>query len=155
LSKGQRAAGKFRVEEWLGISTDEATRAKPSRISWIETRWPLLYDVQMSRSDCLSWLSARGFPVPKKSACTFCPFRKPIEYSRWREEEPELFEAAAAVDRAIRVDGAVSRKGMKKPQYVSNLLVPLDEIPTTEELSKQPGANQDLFDNECEGMCGL
>ena len=62
LSKGERAAGKYSVECWVGISVDEATRAKPSRDSWITNRFPLLYDIPMRRGDCLQWMEERGYP---------------------------------------------------------------------------------------------
>lgn len=153
LKPGERAVGRFRVEEWVGISVDEATRAKPSRYDWIETRWPLLYDVPMRRSDCLEWNESRGFPAPGKSACTFCPYRHDAEYARWREEAPDLFEEACRIDEAIRNAGALVQRGMRNPQYVSRSLIPLRDLPLLEELD---GRQQiDLFDNECEGMCGI
>src|SRR5262245_35543455 len=51
---------------WLGISTDEAARAKPSRVQYIVNRWPLI-DARMSRQDCLRWLERHGYPKPPKS----------------------------------------------------------------------------------------
>ena len=150
---GERAAGRFRVQEWVGISVDEATRAKPSRDSWIQTRWPLLYDVPMRRSEILEWFESRGFPIPQKSACTFCPYRRPVEYAKWREEEPELFEEACKVDDLIRSSGAGTMRGISRPQYIWRELKPLRELPPVEELD---GRDQiDLFENECEGMCGV
>lgn len=153
LKSGQRAAGKFRVEEWVGISLDEVTRAKPSRDSWIETRWPLLYDVPMRRSDCLEWCEKHGFPIPKKSAYTFCPYRHDVEYALWRVEEPDLFEEACRIDDAIRESGALIQRGMKNPQFVSRSLIPLRDLPPVEELDNREQI--DLWDNECEGMCGV
>ena len=144
----QRAKGRVRVEQWIGISTDEAARAKPSRVPWIESRWPLLYDVPMRRSDCLEWNRERGFELPKPSACVFCPYRQPIEFARMRVEAPEVFEEACKVDDLIRSNGSKER-----PQYVLNRLIPLRDLPPLEELD---GRDQiDLFDNECEGMCGV
>ena len=42
------------VELWLGISTDEAIRMKPSRDRWIQNRYPLI-EAGMSRRDCMDW----------------------------------------------------------------------------------------------------
>ena len=152
LKKGQHAAGKYLVEEWIGISVDEVTRAKPSRYSWIKTRWPLLFDRPMRRSDCLAWLKGADFPLPKKSACTFCPYRQTVDYARWREELPDLFDEACQWDELIRSSG--TETDPNKKQYISRLLIPLREIPTVNELDKD--ADQiDLFGNECEGMCGV
>ena len=38
LTKGQRVPADTAVELWLGISTDEAIRMKPSRDRWIQNR---------------------------------------------------------------------------------------------------------------------
>jgi len=152
LKKGQRAVGKYQVEEWIGISTDEASRAKPSRYPWVTTRWPLLYDVPMNRQECKEWMTAHDFEIPGKSACVFCPYRKAVEYAKWREEEPELFEEACRWDDKIRASGTM--KGMRGKQYVWRKLKPLRELPLLADLD--PHHDQlDLFDAECEGMCGV
>ena len=59
LKKGQRAQGKYVVEGWVGISLDEASRAKPSRYPWIVNRWPLLYDIPMRRNQCIDSMESR------------------------------------------------------------------------------------------------
>lgn len=69
--RGRIKAGT--VEQWIGISTDEASRMKPARQQWIVNRWPLI-ELGMSRADCLSWLERHGYPAPPKSACLGCPF---------------------------------------------------------------------------------
>ena len=153
LSPGQRAAGLYRVEEWIGISTDEATRAKPARYSWVTTRWPLLFDEPMSRAACKGWMSARSYPIPGKSACIFCPYRKAIEYARIREQDPGVFEEACRWDDLIRSKGTM--KGIRGQQYVLRTLVPLRDLPPLEALEKIPSEQLNLFENECEGMCGV
>ena len=148
LKPRQHAAGRFHVEEWLGISLDEVQRAKPSRYRWITTRWPLIFDRPMHRYELVRWLNRRGWPPVRKSACVFCPFRSNGEWIRWRDEVPDLFEIACQWDELLRSRGPI--RGMRKLQYVSNQLVPLRDItadPATDQL--------DLFGNECEGMCGL
>ena len=55
---GQRVPADTTVELWLGISTDEAIRMKPSRDRWIHNRYPLI-EVGTSRKDCLEWWQAR------------------------------------------------------------------------------------------------
>ena len=152
LKKGERAAGRFQVEEWIGISTDEASRAKPARYPWVTTRWPLLYDVPMNRQQCKEWMTAHGFEIPKKSACIFCPYRRPIEYAVWREEHPALFEEACKWDDLIRESGTM--RGLRGRQYIWRELKPLRELPPLAQID--PHHDQiDLFDNECEGMCGV
>ena len=70
---GKRAPKRVLVEQWIGISTDEAMRMKPSREGWIRHRWPLIEE-RMSRGDCIEWFK-RHYPGRSlvKSACTFCP----------------------------------------------------------------------------------
>ncbi len=148
----RQSVGGLAVEEWVGISLDEATRAKPSRQKWITTRWPLLLDKPMRRYQIRDWLIGRGWPTVRRSACVFCPYRSPRELAQWRKEAPEQFEAACRWDEIIR-DGGV---GLEGKQYMVDTLVPLRELPTVEEMkaNKQPDLF-DLFENECEGMCGL
>lgn len=149
LKPRQRAAGKFVVEEWIGISRDEAHRMKPSRYSWIESRWPLI-ERMMSRQSCKQWLEDRGYPIPNKSACVFCPYRQPIEYARWRDDHPDLFEEACQMDDLIRSTGTM--RGMRE-QFLLKALIPLREVPSVKDLHGV--VEPSLFGNECEGMCGV
>lgn len=48
---------------WIGISSDEAHRAKPSREPWIAKRHPLL-ELDMDRQDCFDWMESHGYPPP-------------------------------------------------------------------------------------------
>jgi len=50
LKRGQRAKKGIQVIQYIGISTDEATRMKPSQKKYIEHRWPLI-ELGMSRAD--------------------------------------------------------------------------------------------------------
>jgi len=140
----QRATGKC-VEEWIGISLDEASRAKPSRYGWIETRWPLLFDLPMTRHECKRYLLRVGERLPEKSACVFCPYRGTAEWLRWKAEHPALFASAVAWDEAIRRPA----RGPREQQYVSRQLIPLADL--EDDLDGQVN----LFENECEGMCGV
>lgn len=155
LKPRQRAKGRVLVEEWVGISLDEAHRVKPSRHDWIRSRWPLVFDRPTTRWECEEWLRRHDYPVPGKSACVFCPYRSPLEYARWRDEHPELFEQACQTDDLIRSSGTGKMRGMDNPQYVTELLVPLRELPPREELEKHDRNQLDLFGDECEGMCGV
>ncbi len=149
LKKGQRAPKTVAVEQWIGISMDEAIRMKPSRLPFIEHRWPLI-EKEMSRRHCLTWCEERQYPKPAKSACTFCPY---TDNARWREmkdTDPESFADAVAIDRAIRpgVPGQINRQEW----FVHRSRKPLDEV----DLSTAEERGQiNLFNNECEGMCGV
>ena len=60
------------MENWLGISTDEERRAKPSSRKWITLRYPLI-ELNMSREDCIYYIAQTGWPMPPRSSCVFCP----------------------------------------------------------------------------------
>lgn len=136
------------VEQWLGISTDEASRMKPSRIRAIIARWPLI-EKNMSRADCLGWMTANGHPLPPKSACTFCPYHSADEWKRLHDLGGEDWAQAVEVDKAIRhgLGG-----GLTGTLYVHRARVPLDEI---EFSAPKDIGQQDLFDDECAGICGV
>ena len=63
LTKGQRVPSATAVELWLGISTDEAIRMKPSRDRWIQNRYPLI-EAGMSRRDCMDLVGGPLRPAP-------------------------------------------------------------------------------------------
>jgi len=155
LSKGERAAGKYSVECWIGISLDEVTRAKPSRDSWVTNRFPLLYDTPMRRGDCLQWMEERGYPEPGRSACTFCPYHSMPEWRAMREQDPDSFEDACQVDEVIRVNGPLRSGGarMRNLQYVHRSLRPLREVIDDPDWDETRQVN--MFEEECEGVCGV
>lgn len=128
----------------IGISTDEAIRAKDSRVLFIKNTYPLL-DQRMSRSDCRAYLRDRQWKAPK-SACIGCPFHSNAAWREIRDNEPEEWADAVLVDRAIR--NADAMRGIVGQQFMHRSCVPLDQA----DLDR--GQPVDLFGNECEGMCG-
>lgn len=89
------------AELWLGISLDEWTRAKPGWVKFVAHRWPLL-ERKMARLDCVKWLESLCLPVPPKSACVCCPYRRASEWLEMREQAPDEFEAAVEFDEKNR-----------------------------------------------------
>lgn len=136
------------VQQWVGISIDEYQRMKRACVRYIETRWPLI-EHRMSRRDCLRWLERHGYPTPPKSACTFCPYRRDWEWRRMRDEAPDAWTDAVAVDQAIRSRGYRSLIG---EAYVHRSALPLDQVDLRNDAERgQP----DLFGNEVCGVCGV
>jgi hypothetical protein len=148
LEPGQRGPKTVAAEQWIGISLDEAARMKPSRDRYIENRWPLI-EKRMTRRDCLKWLETHDYPLPAKSACTFCPYRNDAGWRDLRDNDAASFADAVAVDHAIRDN----MPGVKRSQvFIHRSLKPLDEV----DLSTAEERGQlNLFINECEGMCGV
>lgn len=141
IKRGQKTVG---VIQWIGISVDEVMRCKPSRERWAESRWPLL-ESKMNRQDCLRWLGANDYPKPPRSACVYCPFHNDHEWRRLKTDEPAEFEKA--VGKAKRASS-----NFDCIPFLHRSCVPLSMIDfSTEEERGQ----LNMFNNECEGMCGV
>jgi len=136
------------VEVWIGISTDEAARMKPSRNRWQKHIWPLI-DRGMSRWDCLRWLEAHGWSAPK-SSCIGCPFHSDAIWRDMRNNAPDEWADAVMIDRIIR-DGGTAR-GMRSQQFMHRSCLPLDQVDLSTAEDRGQG---NLFNMECEGMCGV
>jgi len=133
------------VEQWIGISLDEAMRVRQSRHAWITLRYPLI-ERRMTRGDCLEWLKRHDYPMPPKSACTFCPFHSDKMWRDIKDNDPVAWNDAVAVDAKVR--GAWQGKSI----FLHRSLKPLAEV----DLSTAEDHGQlNLFNNECEGMCGV
>jgi len=133
-------------ETFIGISTDEALRMKPSLEPWKVHRWPLI-ELGMARHDCLTWMERKGYPLPPKSSCIGCPFHSDDE---WRsiKQDSESWADAVFMDQQIRRP----MEGLLAKQFMHRSCVPLPEV----DLSTAEDHGQiDLFNNECEGMCGV
>lgn len=137
-----------RAEMWIGISTDEASRMKPSNVQYVKHRWPLT-EHNLSRLACEDYLIARMGAVAPKSACIGCPFHDDGYWARLRVESPDEFAEAVAFDTAIRRTGR-----MKADQFLHRSLIPLGDIKEFRH-EKQGRMFIDGFGNECEGVCGL
>lgn len=131
---------------WIGISTDEGHRMKPSRDPWNVNCFPLI-DARMSRGDCLAWMESRGYPRPPKSSCIGCPYHGDREWQIIKND-PEAWADAVAIDKIIREPA----NGIKGRQYMHRSRVPLDEVVL---MTPESSGQTDLWAEECEGMCGL
>jgi hypothetical protein len=134
------------VTQWLGISTDEAQRMKPSQVDWCEHRWPLI-EQNMTRGHCLEWMQEKGYPKPPRSACVFCPYHSDSEWLRLKKEEPEEFDRAVAFEKEYQ--RAASQVALDGVPFLHPSRVPLSEVEFSE------GRNMELFGEECVGMCGV
>ena len=156
LKPGERAAGRFQVEQWIGISLDEAAmRVKPSSESWITNRYPLAFDVPMTRGDCLEWLKKRGFPAPKRSACWDCPFQSRAEW-RMLQEHPEEWAKAVDFDERLRREKRfISSFGSEKATLRGVPFLHSSRVPLAEaNLYNVSDRQLDFFQEDCLGMCG-
>ena len=148
LKPRQRAKGKFKVEQWIGISLDEVQRMKPNPNTWITNRWPLVFDKPMRRGEIIDWFTRENFPVPQKSACTFCPFHDDRTWDDMRKNPPSEWSRAVTFDKAIRTG---KLRGVNEEAFLHRSLKPLDEV----EFNVDDPNQIDMFGNECERMCGV
>lgn len=147
LMNGKRPKGGCQM--LIGISTDEASRMKPSRVQYIENFWPLI-EIGMSRQGCLKWMEERKYPKPPKSACIGCPFHSDSMWRDIKDNDPVAWADAVEIDKLIR-EGAAAR-GIRGQQFIHRSCKPLDQVDLSTWAEKgQP----DLFNMECEGMCGV
>ena len=157
LQKAQKILGEVKrgqkhvsVISWQGISTDEASRMRDSREPWAQNRYPLI-EKRMTRKDCLTWMDLHHYPRPPRSACVFCPFHSDTEWRRLKTEEPEEFAKAVQFERAIQETKAKSSNFRTTP-YLHSLRQPLDTIDFR---NLEDRGQINMFENECEGMCGV
>ena len=129
LSKGQRFPKNVVIKTLIGISSDEASRMKPSKNHWQEMIYPLC-DTPVgsgrvtSRQDCLSWLKANYPNInPVKSACIGCPYHSDNEWRDMKLNRPDEFADAVDFDKRIR-----QIPGVNDQAYLHRSGRPLDEV---------------------------
>jgi hypothetical protein len=148
IQQGRQAPKTPIVETWIGISTDEASRMKPSDKRWIKHRWPLI-EAGMNRAACLAWFEKR-YPgrTLGKSSCVGCPYHSNAAWREIKDTQEAAWAEACELDEAIR-NGL---PGMTGTAYLHRSLVPLRDA----DLRNWDERGQpDLFNMECEGMCGV
>lgn len=139
---------KGHADVWIGISTDEAHRMKPSRDARITNVWPLI-DAGLSRQNCLDWAAKNNLPKPPRSSCVFCPYHSDSEWIRLKNEEPEAFVAAALFEKQYQktFEKVTAIDGVP---FLHRSAAPLEDV-----VFKTDDKKKDGFGNECEGMCGV
>lgn len=130
------------VTMWIGISTDEALRQKPSRNRWITHLWPLI-ERRMTRGHCMEWLHSNGYPEPPKSACLGCPYHSDAQWLEIKANPTEWADTVA-MDQHIRT----TWRGQFE-RFMHRSLLPLDIAPLNDTSNQA-----DMWNNECEGICG-
>jgi len=141
----QRIREKVRC--MLGISLDEMQRMKESWHGWITNCWPLI-DLEIKREHCHKIIADAGLPEAKRSACVYCPYHSDSHWQWMKDDHPEEFAKAVEFDEGIR---DMTMRGREQPAYVHRSCVPLSEA-----VFHAGDPDQvDLFNNECEGMCGI
>jgi len=127
-----RRQGAKKAIVQIGISTDEAHRMSDSPLKWITHSHPLV-DMRLSRQDCMNIIRDAGLPVPPRSACWMCPFRKHDGWINMKIQRPAEFEKAVAFEK-----------------HLDGLFIPKSRHP----LDQAVGEQCSMFDDdECGGYC--
>ena len=113
------------VELWMGISWDEWYRMKKSCVQFIAHRWPLL-ERKITRSACIEYLEAHGLPVPVKSACICCPYRRASEWIDMRNNAPDEWDEVLAFDALNRHNPLAKHGASTDELFVYSHAVPLE-----------------------------
>lgn len=153
IREAKRLRKKYQASniiQWIGISVDEVWRMKPSREKLITHRWPLV-EMGFNRQRCLQWMKSMGFSRPPRSACVFCPYHNDHEWRRLKKEEPDEFYRAVQFEKDLQQVKAQTDNMNGIPFLHSSLKrLELVDLETLEEKGQL-----NLFNNECEGMCGV
>ena len=145
LSKGEKRKKVTAVDMLMGISTDEQFRIKTNQIKYITNIYPLV-EKEMSRTKCKEWMKKYNYPTPPRSACTYCPFHNNDEWLHIKSGDPKEWQEVLEFDRFIRDKS----KNKDEELFLYSKKIPLDKADF-----KKEDNQLDLFNNECEGMCGV
>lgn len=93
--------------KWIGFSFDETTRILRMQngddykagLIW----FPLVDGIPVRRHEAISIVRKMGWPTPPRSRCWMCPNQSDLEWAEVKENHPQLFQAAIALDESIRL----------------------------------------------------
>lgn len=142
------------ITTWIGISSDESLRMKPSPDRWVINRWPLI-ELGMTRQDCLDWCQQQGYPQPPKSSCLGCPFHSDKVWAALKATSPDEWAETVLLDAVIRDRGL--GQGMRERQFMHRSRIPLGQVTFDHivQTTDYDAREIDNFTNECEGLCGV
>ncbi len=121
---------------WMGISTDELSRASLPKGKW-QKRYPLI-EKQMNRGDCQALIKRMGWPDAPRSSCWMCPNHKEVEWRWERDTVPRDFAKAIHFEREIQ---------KRDPHvWLHNECRPLDQVDFDER-------NEVMFGSCDSGLC--
>lgn len=149
IAKVPRGCKTVMVRSWIGISIDEAIRMKPNKEPWAENHFPLI-DHGISRNDCMAWMAAHGYSKPAKSACVFCPYHNDAMWRDMKRNQPDEFARAVQFERDLQARAFVHH--LESKEFLHSSRVPLDQVDFS---TDEDRGQLNMFNNECEGMCGV
>ena len=131
--------GVTSTDVWLGISTDEMLRMKPSGLQWYRHVYPFIELIPMNRSQCVSQIQNFGWTVPHKSRCYMCPNQSVEAWKQMKKLDNGDYDKAVILENEIREKDA--------DMYLHPSAIPLEEAVEQSELQ------YDMFDGCDSGYC--
>ena len=140
--------------QYMGLSFDEPKRvirvkerflSKPK--NW-KVQFPL-WEMQMTRGDCMAYLKERVPHQVPRSACVFCPFKKDDEWRLLRDHDPNGWARAVEIDHVCRTG-----TGLDAQRFLHRQCVPLEQVDLRPEHERTGQMMFQGFQDECEGYCG-
>lgn len=118
------AAGR-KITKIIGYDSSEMHRVRftfnDAKENSRYTPWYPLVEASFDRSGCEALIEEEGLPLPRKSACYFCPFNRHADWEHLRNVHPALFADAVKLSRDAKnvksqATGLMSRnpKGMRR-----------------------------------------
>lgn len=136
---------KHKVRMLIGISCDETYRMKQNPHKWATNVYPLVdgWKTRLWASDYVLGILGKK---PPRSACYVCPYHSNEEWRGLRDNDPAAFKKAVEFDAAIR-----KQDKFKGENFLHRDMKPLDQVNLDDPAKDQVN----MFNNECEGMCGV
>lgn len=133
----------------LGYSVDEIHRTNAHKAKPYERLVFPLLDLRLRRVDCAQIITDAGLPMPPKSACWFCPFRRIEGWHEMRRAAPTLF------NRAVDLEGRLTSRG-RGGYWLTDQARPLEQvIPVGVETLPMVGEDDAFGAYGCDGSaCG-
>lgn len=102
--------GAVEVEVWIGFEAGEESRAKKDPNAGTKrkrkpgeavrvNRFPLI-EWKLCRCRCEKYIRSLGLPVPRKSACVFCPYASKGDWQVLARELPAQFVSVASLEQS-------------------------------------------------------
>jgi len=160
LKPGRSPKKGVRVNQFIGISLDEAGRATRMQLNvpapkYINRQFPLIDQLQ-TRTDCVAYLADKVPHVTPRSACVFCPYHSDYEWNKQKTEDPEGWARSVEVDHALRDAGSVANRQMDQTMYLHRSCKPLELVQLDPTPPKARAIQLPMnFAPECEGVCGV
>jgi|TARA_B100001094_G_scaffold248066_1_gene245034 hypothetical protein len=149
------------IEMVMGISFDELQRVKQAPIKWQVNCYPLVEN-EITRQQCKDWMKDQGYPPPPRSACIICPFHDAEEWLHIKKTNPKEFDEAVEFDEWLRSPNSTSvgldkfkKVNTESNAYLYRDRVPLKSVDLEAAVEERHEHSWTLFDDECEGMCGV